>query len=921
MKKHRVTPVALCICLLGLVGIGMSAQAQTAAANEWAWMGGSSSPNQLGVYGQLGVPQAQNIPGGRSGSATWTDKDGNLWLFGGNGLDAAGNQGWLNDLWEYQPSDTPQNSRWTWMGGSSTVTCVKPPGSGEVEICGQPGVYGTLGTPAPANVPGSRSGAVTWIDESGSVWLFGGGGFDAQSTGRLLNDLWRYDPSSNQWTWIAGSDTTFCYNQGGFQLCILPGVYGSLGVPAAGNVPGARESSANWIDGEGNLWLFGGDGYDANGQYGYLNDLWKFDASSSQWTWMGGSNTVCPGYPTECSPMGVYGTLGIPAANNFPGPRSQSANWTDSTGNFWLFGGYGFDGNGAEGKLNDLWKYNPTSNEWTWISGTSARPCISDPILTGPVEACNQFGTYGTLGVPAPGNVPGGRYAVSNWMDKSGNLWLFDGYSRDVTGTLGNGLFGGLVNDLWAFQPTESEWAWMGGDFATSNCAALTGMGLFFYGCQGSQGVLGTKYVAAVGNVPAARQAAMSWTDRNGNFWLFGGQVFTGFGDPANPANQPPGGYIGGYGDIDGTAFVNDLWEFQPSANTLPPAATPIFSLIPGYYSAGGPLILSNGMANASIYYTTDGSTPSTKSSLYTSPITLASSETIEALAIAPGYQNSAVASATYIVAPDMAAPTFSVAPGTYTIVQTVAISDSIPGADIYYTTDGSVPSTSSTRYTGPITVSSSQTISAVAVAFNYTDTAGLANIASNTTGSAYGPAYVPVIAYSGVATSTYTIHLLPPDFSITASYDALTMLAGESAAISMLVTPVGNFSSAVSFSCSGLPSGASCSFSPSSVTPALGTPASTILTINVPATTTASHHFNLLSSGSMLAAVALCFVGRRKRYRQLLLLPVMSIVALASLSGCGTTSSKSATSIVTVTATAGSLQHTATVSLTVANN
>jgi hypothetical protein len=268
-----------------------------------------------------------------------------------------------------------------------------------------------------------------------------------------------------------------------------------------------------------------------------------------------------------------------------------------------------------------------------------------------------------------------------------------------------------------------------------------------------------------------------------------------------------------------------------------------------------------------------------------------------------------------------MAAPTFSVAPGTYTIVQTVAISDSIPGADIYYTTDGSVPSTSSTRYTGPITVSSSQTISAVAVAFNYTDTAGLANIASNTTGSAYGPAYVPVIAYSGVATSTDTIHLLPPDFSITASYDALTMLAGESAAISMLVTPVGNFSSAVSFSCSGLPSGASCSFSPSSVTPALGTPASTILTINVPATTTASHHFNLLSSGSMLAAVALCFVGRRKRYRQLLLLPVMSIVALASLSGCGTTSSKSATSIVTVTATAGSLQHTATVSLTVANN
>ena len=62
-------------------------------------------------------------------------------------------------------------------------------------IGSQPGIYGTLGTPAAGNVPGGRLNAVTWIDAQGNLWLFGGYGMDSQQHGLgYLNDLWVYQP-------------------------------------------------------------------------------------------------------------------------------------------------------------------------------------------------------------------------------------------------------------------------------------------------------------------------------------------------------------------------------------------------------------------------------------------------------------------------------------------------------------------------------------------------------------------------------------------------------------------------------------------------------------------------------------------------------------------------------------------------------
>lgn len=71
---------------------------------------------------------------------------------------------------------------------------------------------------------------------------------------------------------------------------------------------------------------------------------------------MSGSSTI----PTNTKGVtGVYGTLGVAATTNVPGGRDWAVGWIDDSGNFWLFGGAGYDSTGASGELNDLWRYQP----------------------------------------------------------------------------------------------------------------------------------------------------------------------------------------------------------------------------------------------------------------------------------------------------------------------------------------------------------------------------------------------------------------------------------------------------------------------------------------------------------------------------------------------------------------------------------
>ena len=294
-------------------------------AGVWTWMNGSTTVNQSGVYPIGKSSKAAVGPGARFNAASWVDPVGYLYLFGGYGFDGAGNIGLLNDLWRCS-ADT---GLWTWVGGSTTVNPT--------------GHYGALGEYASENIPGGRQGAVCWVDDAARiVWLFGGYGYGGTGSQDHLNDLWKYNLATAQWAWVKGSSSGAAH-----------GTYGTLGTPAPANTPGARTDAVSFKDLSGNLWLFGGAGWDGSGGWGYLNDLWKFDRTSGNWTWMKGASTQ--------GAVGTYGTPGVRSSANMPGSRQMAVSWSDETGGLWLMGG---DGNGSTatsgGKLNDLWCWPDT---------------------------------------------------------------------------------------------------------------------------------------------------------------------------------------------------------------------------------------------------------------------------------------------------------------------------------------------------------------------------------------------------------------------------------------------------------------------------------------------------------------------------------------------------------------------------------
>lgn len=421
---------------------------------QWTWIDGASTTGSGGSYGSMGSAAPTNVPPARSAAVSWMDHGGRLWLFGGTSSGGS----LLNDLWCYDPT----SSQWTWMAGASTTN-----GSGQ---------YGTKGMEASGNTPGARQAATGWVDAAGNLWLFGGQGKDGGGTSGSLDDLWKYDVTNKEWVWMAGEATAY--------------VSGAMNPT---DEPGPRSGAAGWSDASGNLWLFGGVG-----TQGSTNDLWEYAAGGGGWTAAPVSGSETP------SMNGVYGTAGMAAAGNVPGSRALATAFVDSAGNFWLFGGQGFGAIGGSGLLNDLWSFSPTSGQWTWVGGWKT------------VNAAGVYGTKSTTDV----KLPGARAAASAAADVNGNLWLFGGNGYDANGAQG------ALGDLWEYNVAAAQWSWMGGSQT-----------------RASVGSYGTQGMGALGNTPGARSAGAAWLDGAGNVWLFGGQ---------------------GLATTQTAGPLNDLWQFIP---------------------------------------------------------------------------------------------------------------------------------------------------------------------------------------------------------------------------------------------------------------------------------------------------------------------------------------------------------------------
>jgi hypothetical protein len=244
-------------------------------------------------------------------------------------------------------------------------------------------------------------------------------------------------------------------------------------------------------------------------------------------------------------------------------------------------------------------------------------------------------------------------------------------------------------------------------------------------------------------------------------------------------------------------SYAGDSHYSAVTSSTIPlfPGLAPlVVSPAAGTYTSEQTLTITEAIPGSTIYYELTGTVSTNGYVQYTGPVSLAYGgvEILQAYATETGYDQSNYLLAQYTLNyPAAPAPVLSLPSGSYSGTQSLTITDSLTGATIYYTNDGTTPTTSSTEYTGPITVSSTETIEANAAATGYST--------------------------SAVTTAAYTINISTFGFTLSASPVSVSVPQGGTGASTISVTDVGGFTGTVTLAATGLPSGVSASFAPGS--------------------------------------------------------------------------------------------------------
>ncbi|MGE8556247.1 MAG: DUF7619 domain-containing protein [Chryseobacterium jejuense] len=382
------------------------------ATKQWKKLNevNSNTPN----YGVKGVASSTNFPGPRSGTITWVDNNGNLWMYGNNDFPKQ------TDMWKYDPS----TNMWTWISGTQTDSSSLPAQQGISSATALPKTY---------------KDSYTWVDNQNNLWMFGGSKLITDYSSS--NQVWKYNTSTNQWTWMKGADDTDYQN--------AANVLGSENVEDPVNTPGE-------------LYMYKGAFWQDNNSIYVLPALgqpilWKYNMLTNNWCFVK--------RPNDTSTFYSYGTMGTEISSNFPSAVEDPSFWKDNNGTFWMLGGEIKDPEshstyvGRNALVNTLWKYNPATNNWTWMKGKSPLSYVQN------VNSENLIpfspGYYGNKDTADEKNLPGSRKRSIFWQ-KNNELYFANGFSLLNTNLL-------KYTDFWKYNTQSNNFTWIGGRTAASN--------------------------------------------------------------------------------------------------------------------------------------------------------------------------------------------------------------------------------------------------------------------------------------------------------------------------------------------------------------------------------------------------------------------------------------------------------------------